>query len=350
MQQFQLKYHQLTLTVKRPPVTVLLLLYLFTFLCFALPLAGMAISIIEGSGILFANIIALVVLSLIGYQMLRVTLWNHLGREIYALGSNEIVYTADYHYFKGKPKIFSCYNLRFSYRREGYDEDLTGVLEFSSQGNEHSSVIKMPVGQLETLIEKLTLLYPPAMEYVSRNVFPLVEEKLAAEHIASRVDGSRLLFFLDQKENYINEDNIAVAENKLAWFQTSNADNHLLRIFENGKNFNWIPITYNQSWNCDCFLLEWFRDHLIFIYKEKHETYICAIRDEEVRHFHFHGEALERKGDTIYYEEYTSDKNFVKRLRLPELEELSPVTAESLRADNLLPKSDVFFGGYLRGK
>ena len=182
------------------------------------------------------------------------------------------------------------------------------------------------------------------------NLLQRVAEILSSEKIVSEHNGFRLTYQTGTEVHSLILDDIAVAENKLAWFQTSNADNHLLRIFENGKNFNWIPITYNQSWNCDCFLLEWFRDHLIFIYKEKHETYICAIRNEEVRHFHFHGEALERKGDTIYYEEYTSDKNFVKRLRLPELEELSPVTAESLRADNLLPKSDVFFGGYLRGK
>ena len=175
---------------------------------------------------------------------------------------------------------------------------------------------------------------------------------------SENIDATLNLYDIEYKKNnneeyQIRVNNISLNGNKLAWLQTSNADNHLLRVFENDKNFNWIPKTYNQSWNCDCLLLEWFKEYFIFIYKEKHDTYICAIKDENVRFFNFHGEALERKDEIIYFKEYgkdCDDKIDVRRIKIPELEELNPVTVESLRELDLVPKSLDVYEMYLRGK
>jgi len=156
------------------------------------------------------------------------------------------------------------------------------------------------------------------------------------------------------KEQEIFVDNIATHENRIAWLQSSSSDNHLLKVFESGRNFNWIPKTYNSSWNCDCHLLEWFNDHLIFIYKEKHDIYICAINDDNVRYFNYHGEAIERNKEIIYFKEYGKDCDDtidVRRIKIPELIELDPVSVESLKEMNLVPKSvDFHIGMYLRGK
>jgi hypothetical protein len=148
-------------------------------------------------------------------------------------------------------------------------------------------------------------------------------------------------------------DNITKIDGKLAWLQSSINDQHLLRVFENNACFNWIPITYNQSWNCDCHLLQWLGDQLIFIYREKHDIYICAIKEQNVRFFNFHGEALERKNDIIFFSEYGNSQNYVevRRIKIPELEELEPVSMDSLEKEDLVPKSVDYMGAmYLKDK
>ena len=182
------------------------------------------------------------------------------------------------------------------------------------------------------------------------DLIKLVVDKLAEENIISENNGFSITYSLDGDEHVIIKDNIDYRDNKLAWFQTSSHENHLLRVFENNSNFNWIPETHNQSWNCECYLLEWFQGQLVFIYKEKHRTYVCAIEDGNVRFFKFLGEALERKKEIIYFQEYRDDEKFVRRLKIPELVQLDSVSLESLKEENLVPKSDVFWGGYLKCK
>ncbi|HEX8561947.1 MAG TPA: hypothetical protein VF676_03100 [Flavobacterium sp.] len=182
------------------------------------------------------------------------------------------------------------------------------------------------------------------------NLINLVVDKLAEENIISENNGFSITYNLGGDAHVIIKDDIAYSDNKLAWFQTSSREDHLLRVFENNNNFNWIPETHNQSWGCECYLLEWFQEQLVFIYKEKHRTYVCAIKEGNVRLFKFLGEALERKKEIIYFQEYRDDEMFVRRLKIPELLQLDPISIESLREENLVPKSGVFWGGYLKGK
>lgn len=136
----------------------------------------------------------------------------------------------------------------------------------------------------------------------------------------------------------IYEDDIAVENEKLAWFQSSENDNYLLVIYENNKIFRWIPETHNPIFGCICLLLEWFEDHLIFIYQEKHYIYICSISNEKVRHFKFHGAEIERKGNLISYELYQgklADK--VRLIRIPDLTEIEPIDKKEAERIGLLP-------------
>jgi hypothetical protein len=116
---------------------------------------------------------------------------------------------------------------------------------------------------------------------------------------------------------FISEDHIAIEENKIAWFQSSNQDRHLLTIYDGDTFFTWTPKTYNPIFGCYCILIEWFKDHLIFIYQEKHEIYICSVKDGKVNYFNFKGEEIERKGEVISYETYSSKSEKVKLIKIP---------------------------------
>lgn len=139
-------------------------------------------------------------------------------------------------------------------------------------------------------------------------------------------------------ECHIYQDDIAIEDGKIAWFQSSKNDRHLVKVYENDIFYSWEPVTYNPIFGCLCLLLEWYKDHLIFIYQEKHCIYICSIKDNNVNHFHFYGEDIERKGNLISYENYMdrlTDK--VRLIQLPELIELEPIPVTEAEKLGLIP-------------
>lgn len=151
------------------------------------------------------------------------------------------------------------------------------------------------------------------------------------------------------KEQCIDESDIAVQADKLAWFQTNKDDEHLLKVYENGHSFSWEPETYNPVFGCTCLLLEWYQDHLLFVYQEKHAIYICVVKDAEVRHFHFIGGNMQRKDDLISFETYM-DKipGKVRVIRIPELVEEEPIDMAEAERLGLVPVGIYDVGGIVR--
>lgn len=148
------------------------------------------------------------------------------------------------------------------------------------------------------------------------------------------------LIWTDEKgdECSIYEDNIAIEDNKIAWFQSSKRDNHLLKIYESGIEFAWTPLTHNPVFGCFCLLIEWYKKHLLFIYQEKHDIYICTVENETVKHFNFPGAEIGRKGDIISYENYMKIlPNKVRLIKIPELVELEPIDKSEAEKVGLLP-------------
>src|ERR1700759_4197874 len=116
------------------------------------------------------------------------------------------------------------------------------------------------------------------------DVIKLILDKLSDEGIKATYEEKHRIVWLDQfnVEQYIYETNIDYSNGKLSWFQSRDNSKFLLRVFENDKSFSWIPITYNYSEPCDCYLLEFYDDYLIFVYHEKHNIYICIVKDNVV--------------------------------------------------------------------
>ncbi|MCA1763114.1 MAG: SoxR reducing system RseC family protein [Flavobacteriales bacterium] len=82
MKQFHLNGRELTLTVKRAPLFIRGMLFLFAFLSFIMPLVGMILYMAFGYGFHFGFLIGLFIFGLLGFYLLRVALWNTLGIEI----------------------------------------------------------------------------------------------------------------------------------------------------------------------------------------------------------------------------------------------------------------------------
>ncbi|OQP53439.1 hypothetical protein A4H97_23630 [Niastella yeongjuensis] len=142
-----------------------------------------------------------------------------------------------------------------------------------------------------------------------------------------------------EDECYIYPNDISIAGDKIAWFQSSIRDNHLVRIYEDNFSLSWEPETYNPVFGCYCLLMEWYKDHLIFIYQEKHCIYICSIKDKEINHFHFHGEDIERRDNLISYATYMDNPvDKVRLIQIPELIHVEPISTLEAEKCGLIPQ------------
>ncbi|WP_026703544.1 hypothetical protein [Flavobacterium soli] len=155
MSQFSFENQQLKLQVVKSPLLIQGILFLFTFLCFALPLFGLIFNAIEGKGIKFGGILALGIFSLIGFYMLRVSLWNRYGKEIIDFNTHEITYFADYKWFIDGKKSIDKNAILYSIRPVGYEDENKGILIISNEKSAIESVIKIPIQEIEKIIQIL---------------------------------------------------------------------------------------------------------------------------------------------------------------------------------------------------
>lgn len=155
MNQYSFENNQLKLRVSKTPLLVRLVLFIITFLCFALPLFGIIFNVIEGNGIKFTGILVFGVFCLIGFYLLRISLWNSHGEEIIEFNENEIIYIADYLWFKDGKKTLEKNEVTYLIKPVGYEEDNNGILVISNGKSEIESVVKITKQNLEKLISRI---------------------------------------------------------------------------------------------------------------------------------------------------------------------------------------------------
>ncbi|CAM3864288.1 PH domain-containing protein [Flavobacterium branchiophilum] len=155
MNQYLFENNQLKLKVSKTPFLIRLVLFIITFLCFALPLFGIFFNVVEGNGIKFGGILAFGIFCLIGFYLLRISLWNSHGEETIQFNDNEIIYVADYGWFKDGKKTLDKNEITYSIKPVGYEEENYGILVISNGKSEIESVVKMPKQNLEKLISRI---------------------------------------------------------------------------------------------------------------------------------------------------------------------------------------------------
>ncbi len=155
MNQFSFENKYLKLKVKKSPILVRLPLFTITFLCFALPLSGLILNTIQGSDVKFGGFVLLGLFSLMGFYLLRLSLWNQFGQEIIQFDEHEIVYVADYRWFKDGRKELNIGLISYSIKSAGDENENKGTLVISNGESEIESVVVMPTQSLEKLIKAL---------------------------------------------------------------------------------------------------------------------------------------------------------------------------------------------------
>jgi len=110
---------------------------------------------------------------------------------------------------------------------------------------------------------------------------------------------------------------------------------HLVLRELEGKEVAWEIETYNPFFGCDVRLLEWFDERVVIIYREKHHTYVCRLGfDQAVERRRIEDDWI-RAGDVVGYR--ALKESTVRRVHLPDVSELSPLSEEDARMLQLLP-------------
>lgn len=150
--QYQLAGNELTLKVRKSPLFIRSVTFLFAFLFFISPIV--AILGVEKLHIFY--FIVTFLFALMGFYLLRIALWNTYGKEIITFNNDIIDYIADYGWFKdSKKQIAVKERLDYGIMPIGYEEDHEGTLIISLEELNIVCVTKMPISEIEKLIEKL---------------------------------------------------------------------------------------------------------------------------------------------------------------------------------------------------
>ncbi len=158
MNQFDLQANKLCLKVRKTPVIIRIVLFVFAFAFFVFPIISLLFSISNGNGLKFGYFIFIGCFGLMGFYLLRVSLWNTYGNEVIEILANKIIYEADYGWFKDGKKEVAYVGLNYSIKSIGYEDENKGVLVIHTDDTQIESVVKMPIPQLEELIKKLKAL------------------------------------------------------------------------------------------------------------------------------------------------------------------------------------------------
>lgn len=149
MPQFLIENNQIKLSVRKSPLIIRLVLYFFAFAFFIFPTAGTIASIALGEGLHFGFIIGIGIFSLLGFYLLRVALWNTYGEEIIQYSKENIIYEANYGWFRDAKKTIKNENLTYLVLPVGYEEDNEGILILDNGKETIQCAVKMPQQQIE---------------------------------------------------------------------------------------------------------------------------------------------------------------------------------------------------------
>ncbi len=153
--QYEIHKNLIVLRVKKAPLFIRSVMFFFTFLFFVLPLTGMILGLSMGTSIHIGYLFGLLIFGLLGFYMLRLSLWNTYGKETITFNQENITYLADYGWFKDgenqkeikAPRVYSV-------KQIGYEDENKGVLVIGLD-DPIVCVTKMPNIELEELIDKL---------------------------------------------------------------------------------------------------------------------------------------------------------------------------------------------------
>ncbi len=155
MTQSKFTNNTLELHVQKSPIIIRTVFFVFAFAFFLFPILGAISAIIVLKSFHISYLISIGIFSLLGFYLLRISLWNTYGKKTLSFSGNKIIYEADYGWFKDAKKEISVEDTRYSFVRIGYEEDNNGILLVENKNEKIQCAVKLPIENLEWIIKEI---------------------------------------------------------------------------------------------------------------------------------------------------------------------------------------------------
>jgi hypothetical protein len=144
---------------KRIPLFALIILTVILLICLVSPLIITVINIANGQDFNIGNIVFFILLWGGGFYILRLLLWNTVGKEYLYLYDKKILYVADYKFFKDGRQEIQIENLKIDIIHEDKPEKSIGRLVISNKTEKIETVFQTNIAELEVIVNKIKTLY-----------------------------------------------------------------------------------------------------------------------------------------------------------------------------------------------
>ena len=156
--QIKIQGSQLSISVRKAPLIIRVILTLVLAVLVLIPFGAIIFALIEQSGPHIFMAFMFFVFWGAAFYMLRVILWNSVGREVLTLNPDKIVYIADYKHFKDGRQEISTEDLEVGIIHTN-ESDLVGRLVLKSPTKMIQTVVWAPLTELEELITAIEMRY-----------------------------------------------------------------------------------------------------------------------------------------------------------------------------------------------
>lgn len=132
---------------------------------------------------------------------------------------------------------------------------------------------------------------------------------------------------------------IAYVECRRQWRDQFHDINYYLRVRNHaGRESSSEIATYNPFFGCRIYFLQWFGDSALCIYEEKHDTYFCRFGALIPATFQVIEYRWVINGFQVGFQGY--QETMVRRIAIPSLQELPPLSEEDARRADLFPRTE----------
>ncbi len=153
---------QLIISGGRAPVFILFCLGVILFMLIIMPIAAAIFILTYGDGPHIGIAFSFILCWGVGFYVLRITLWNSVGREILTLDPEHITYIADYRLFKDGRKEISTRTLVTEIIYEDESSEQLGRLRLRNNSTSIDTVLQATITDLEEFKSEIKRRYNKA--------------------------------------------------------------------------------------------------------------------------------------------------------------------------------------------
>ncbi|MEZ7837770.1 MAG: hypothetical protein QMB13_00440 [Flavobacteriales bacterium] len=157
--QIHIEGNQLTISARKTPLFVRIVLTVFLVSLVLIPLAVTFFSLTYGDGPHIGIVFSFVLCWGVGFYLLRIVLWNSVGKEILTLNPETVTYVADYKLFKDGRKEISTSELVTEIIYEDEPNKPLGRLRLRSDLTSIETVLQTTIVELEELRKEIRTRY-----------------------------------------------------------------------------------------------------------------------------------------------------------------------------------------------